>query len=432
MRNLGPRSVPTGWLVAAFLLHVLPFAARPALIGGDEPHYALMAYSIAVDGDIELVDDYLEVEAGANYAGRKRAGEALDQHLISRAGQRAFSHALGLPLLAAPLIWVQRQLTPNVPPDIVLGVLTLTITFMALLAGWNLLVDKLRDPSKAALVVASLYFATPVWFYSRTFFTEPYLWALPTLALWFLARQNRIAASALLGATFLIKEVAVVLLLPILLYRLVSRGVKDALIVGTFPTMAFAGFCAKNLTLFGNPFVTFQPFQYGSLIVGILGLLFSSQAGLVLYAPSALVATLAWIVHRRRRSRQGTINLYALSAFLAWFLLAAAWTDWVGGSGYGPRLIVPIIPLLAFPLSALLARSPASDLRIRLLVGATILGFGIQFAAATNPVAAFWSEGLGAFIAERWIAIVLGIGLASLSFQVWRRGQGVGTDCESL
>ena len=34
-------------LVALLILHLLPFIGRPALIGGDEPHYALMAHSIA-------------------------------------------------------------------------------------------------------------------------------------------------------------------------------------------------------------------------------------------------------------------------------------------------------------------------------------------------------------------------------------------------
>ena len=64
------------WLAAIVLLHILPFVARSTLIGGDEPHYALMAHSIAVDRDVGLVDDYRRVAQGSNAAGEKFAGSA--------------------------------------------------------------------------------------------------------------------------------------------------------------------------------------------------------------------------------------------------------------------------------------------------------------------------------------------------------------------
>lgn len=80
------------WLVAvALLLHVLPFAVRPALIGGDEPHYALTAHSIATDLDLALDDDYDAVESGSSAAGGKFAGKKLDRHILEREGTRSFS-----------------------------------------------------------------------------------------------------------------------------------------------------------------------------------------------------------------------------------------------------------------------------------------------------------------------------------------------------
>src|SRR5207245_11324016 len=41
------------WLAVLSCLHLLPFVMLPALIGGDEPHYALMAHGrrIALLGD---------------------------------------------------------------------------------------------------------------------------------------------------------------------------------------------------------------------------------------------------------------------------------------------------------------------------------------------------------------------------------------------
>ena len=76
-----PRARRTALLAALFLVHALPFLSRPALIGGDEPHYALMAHSLAVDGDLDLEEDYRRVEAGSPAAGRKIAGWRLDRHV---------------------------------------------------------------------------------------------------------------------------------------------------------------------------------------------------------------------------------------------------------------------------------------------------------------------------------------------------------------
>ena len=119
----------------------MPLLSRPALIGGDEPHYALMAHSLAVDGDLDLEEDYRRFEAGLPAAGRKIAGWRLDRHLLDvggrpgaqavastgtasvvvaacrhsrrrSAGRRVFGHPLGLPLLAAPLLALAERLAP--------------------------------------------------------------------------------------------------------------------------------------------------------------------------------------------------------------------------------------------------------------------------------------------------------------------------------
>jgi len=47
---------PVGLIVAALLLHLLPFVSRPALIGGDEAHYALAAHSVGTDHDLDLTE----------------------------------------------------------------------------------------------------------------------------------------------------------------------------------------------------------------------------------------------------------------------------------------------------------------------------------------------------------------------------------------
>jgi len=102
--------LPTAGLVVLCLFHILPFVGRPALIGGDEPHYALMAHSMAVDRDLELENNYVAVENGSSAAGSRQAGKRLDRHVAEFGERTVFTHPLGLPLLVAPLLFGLKNL----------------------------------------------------------------------------------------------------------------------------------------------------------------------------------------------------------------------------------------------------------------------------------------------------------------------------------
>lgn len=69
---MGGRSTPLHPVVL-FLLVAAPFLVRPELVGGDEPHYAAMASSIAFDGDFDLRDEYAAVAAGTSAAAGPRS-----------------------------------------------------------------------------------------------------------------------------------------------------------------------------------------------------------------------------------------------------------------------------------------------------------------------------------------------------------------------
>ena len=101
------------------------------LIGGDEPHYALAAYSIAIDRDLDLINNYQEVLEGSNAAGRRYAGVDLDHHIRDRGGAPAFEHPIGLPAMLAPLVWLQQRIAPGSPPDLLLIGTSLMLTFCA-------------------------------------------------------------------------------------------------------------------------------------------------------------------------------------------------------------------------------------------------------------------------------------------------------------
>ncbi|MEM7049043.1 MAG: hypothetical protein AAF604_05260 [Acidobacteriota bacterium] len=402
-------ALPRGLFVVLLLLHVLPFAVRPALIGGDEPHYALMAHSLAVDGDFDLRDDYDEVAAGARWAGKKRAGQELDRHLLEVEDRVVFSHPVGLPLLAAPLLWGQQLLSPGAAPDILLGMLTLTLTWVALVVAYRTLWRWTDDARLAAIAVFGGYFSSPLWFYSRTFFTEPYTWAFAALAVAATVARSYWLAAVLLAVTLAMKETGLLLVVAVIGVTVWRRGPRAAARLALGP-LAFAVFFGlKNLLLVGEPFATFQPYRLGSLAAGVQGLLVDAERGALWFAPLLVVGALVAVVASRRgRSPE---SLWAGGAFLAYFLVSAWWVDWRGGSGFGPRLIVPGLAALTVPLTGFseqaLKRGGFFAVALKLLF---IAGFAVQFCAAVEPVPAFWSISVTDLLSEQpWRPLLGGL-----------------------
>ena len=419
--------LPRRWLLLALLLHLLPFATRPALIGGDEPHYALMAHSLAIGHDADLRDDYAAVAAGSAAAGRKRAGERLEPHLR---GER-FAHPLGVPLLAAPLVALQQAVRPGSAPDLPLGLLGLTLTFAGLVAGCGLLGRALArrginaeangeaDAEAGAVAGLLAYFSSPLWFYSRTFFTEPYGWSLCVLAIAAATRRRLVVAAILLGATVATKETAALLVVPVLLAAAVTLGLRRAAVLALGPLAFLALFVARNLATVGQPFATFQPFQLGSPLRGAVGLLVAPDRGLLWFAPLLVVGMVGWWA-RRWTALDGA----AAAAFVGYFAVTAAWIDWRGGACYGPRLLVPALPALALPLARLVARTRSSP-RWRAAVAAlAAAGFTVGWCAALDPVSSFWDSRVPHLLAKS--APVTLLGLAFGGWLAWRALQRVG------
>lgn len=412
-RRSGPLSA-SGLAVLA-VLHVLPFATRPRLIGGDEPHYALMAHSIAVDGDFDLGDDYGEVERGSNAAGKSRAGSTLDAHLVDRGGRAVFAHPLGLPLLAAPLLLVVHAIEPRAPPDVPLGILGLTFTFCALLMGRDLL-RPLAGERAASVAAFSVYFATPLWYYSRTFFTEPYVWSFAVLSWWLFRRQHWLAGGTALAATLALKETSLLIVLPVLLSIWAGLGFAR-FAKAAVGTVAFAiAFLGKNLYLWNEAFVTFQPFHRGSFVDGARGLLLSPEHGVLVFAPLLALVPLAWVGRQQDATNWRMYAAVAVSIFAGYFVITAFWVDWGGGSSFGPRLLVPGIAGMALPLTLAWRWLVTRGRWIWVWAVLAIGGFVIQWCAAIEPRAALWSPAAWSLVREHPLGALAGVCLGA---SVW-------------
>ena len=407
-----PRYAP--WLILLLALHILPFATRPALIGGDEPHYALMAYSLGVERDAHIANNYGEVEGGSNAAGHKRAGTTLVRHTRTIGNAEVFAHPLGLPMLAAPLVALQQKIAPTSPPDLLLGLLTLAVTFGALIAGWRLLSRLTGNDRDAGLLLFCVYFGSPLWFYSRTFFTEPYTWAFAVFAIFFIGGGRLVAAAFFLALTLAMKETSLLIVAPILLVSAYRLGIRNAAVLATGPLMFAILFALKNFLLTGTPFSTFHPYIVGDPVAGAIGLLLDSKHGLIWFAPLLFAGMFGWF---RRGGIPADLRAGAFLAFIAYFALTAAWADWRGGSSYATRLLLPVLPALAIPLAALV-----TDSRFRrFLFPLFLFGFFVNWCAALDPFEAFWGVNVFDVVIDEPAVTASGLIIGSLLYYIAAR-----------
>ncbi len=398
---------PAGLLLLVLLV-ALPFLNRPRLVGGDEPHYLVIAHALAIDGELDLGPVYERAAEGGMEAGAYWSGRDLDHHGYPLGDREIPAHPIGLPLIVAPLLALRARLLPGLTPDTVVAIPTILLTFVALCRGWRLLRDRTGDPRAASRMAFALVFCTPVWFYARTFFTEPWLLAIEVLSLAAFARGRWIAGTVGLGLLLLIKESVLPLVGIALLYALWRHGFATAIRWAAGPAVAMGLFLLKNRWVAGEWWTTFQPYEIGDPAWGLLGCLVGPRHGLLTFAPITILAIAGAFAGSGGTARPKGHGVAAAAAFLAILAVTAAWRTWWGGSCHGPRLLLPVLPVLAILLEQSHARWGKRRLYRRAFEVAAVVGFTWQWAAITHPFHAFWSMSIGELISRYPAYIVTG------------------------
>jgi hypothetical protein len=341
----------------------------------------------------------------------------------------------GLPLLAAPLVWLsdtvaQGQLWNRYAfaAYMVLWIsalgAALSLVVLYDIAGW-LYGDK--RPAILVPVIAGL--CTPLWTYGTQFFAEGLLAGLVTLGFWGVYR-GKWWAGLVIGMAILIRAAMVIYLIP-LLWLLVkvenltvffdpipdpspSRGrrttlpqfesipvskrrgvggrrttlpqfksipvskrrgvggrrttlpqfksipsllrgglgwgqVKPTILFLAFASLGIIGLGYHNWLRSGNPLT----FGYESQAFdtppweGIAGMLFSPGKSIFLYAPPLILSLVFFPRFWRRERRLAEAMLLATGIALLFY---GSWWAWHGGWCWGPRFLVPLIPLWVLPV----------------------------------------------------------------------------------
>ncbi len=275
---------------------------------------------------------------------------------------------------------------------------TAAITVAALCAAMLLFGARLGGSLRSGLVVAlATAFASPFWSYAYQSWSEQLAALLLLGALYQVHRWGEdqrqlrlIGVGAMLGLLVATKTALASVGLAVGLaiwmrWRARSLGalarVVGGLGLGALPPIALV--LAYNLARFGSPLQT----GYGAesamfntpLLVGLAGLLFSPGRGLFLYFPLMLIGLAAMPALARRAPE---IGVAAVVTLLTLLLLYARWWQWEGGWCWGPRFLLPALPLFILPLACLrwgaLGRGARALVALLSLAGVLMAYNGVQ------------------------------------------------------
>jgi hypothetical protein len=246
-----------------------------------------------------------------------------------------------------------------------------------------------RDALLAALVCA---FGSPMWPYSKFGFNAAVTAAAVSIGIYglYVGKTTRRVGPCVWGALAL--GAAVMTRHEMLLAGMAGfawlaladrpwdriRRMQVVVVGGLLATAACA-WMGFNLIRFGQPFEAgFAP-AFGAM--GIVGLLASPAASIVVYCPLTVVG-LAGLRRLLKYDHPSGSLIGGVSLVL--FVFYALMDDWIGTRSYGPRYLVPLLPLMFVALSVGRCRTATGALkRPKMWVTVATLSVLVQIPAVT-------------------------------------------------
>lgn len=343
--------------------------AFPKVISGDEPAYIIATYSLAKDLDLDLKNNYDNSLNNSYEGGHNFKNQLVERHVRFILNNQDFTsnftgfynevlpeyrnfdfsifnqmpfHPSGLPLLIAIFLW---PLKDSAYLEVMAVFLTIFISLIGMYLLYHTLLDYQKNRSAAFLITALIALGTTNWFYSKTFFPDPYLASFLLIAYYlFIVRKQIFLPAIFLGAGSLMKYPFIIFPGVFCLYLLSKRKVKEAIRFCCFLLPFGLGLLLLNYSLYGHLFS--QGYRYGSIIEGLLGIPFSLTKGIFIFAPF-LIFFLFGIPQFYKTYKDKA--LFTLALIFAYYVFIATFVGWWGG-GFASRNMTPLLPLLAMPL----------------------------------------------------------------------------------
>ena len=359
------------WSLFVLLLALYLLSASLRIDSGDGEKMSQVSYSLVTGQGFAVpvepvTDDFIgpwgEMKPVEMLTGGDGYGMwGTDGHYYAKYG-------LGWSLVAAPLCVLGRTLAGFMPGAVEGFVTRAAVTLLnpLLTAVSGVLLYYLARcfyPTPLAVTLAVLYgLDTVAWYYAKSTFSEPLVTLLLLGALYAVECGHLTAAGTALGGIVLTRQVALALAAPVVVWALMrARQDRPGRLLRSAISLLIP-LALGQLAVFGyNAYRFSDPFEngYGSiawdtpLFLGLYSQLLSPGKGMFVFMPVLLLGILGWPMLWRRRRDWGWLILALVVFHLVPYAL---YQDWAGGGGWGPRLLLPIVPLILFPAGEIVQR----------------------------------------------------------------------------
>jgi hypothetical protein len=216
-----------------------------------------------------------------------------------------------------------------------------------------------RDRRASWFTGIAAAFATPLWPYSKYGFNAALAaaalaGAIALVAAGWTTRRRRLVAlgGCAMGVAVLTRHelfIAAALALGWLAWAGRRRGDPWSAMWPAVPGVLAAAlvWTVLNEIRFGHPLWTGHRPAFS--FAGLPGLTISPSGSLLLYAPLVIVGGFGLLGPLKRRE---PVAVLIAAVSLGMFAFYAALDDWLGTRSYGPRYLLPIVPLLVAPLAS--------------------------------------------------------------------------------
>ena len=273
-------------------------------------------------------------------------------------------------LLATPLYWIAQH-TPGIGLAHTVWLFNIFVTAAtAVLLFYGTM--QLGYSTRIALFTALIFgLSTIAWPYSRTFFREPLagLWLLViTLSMLRLIRnkgQQLILSISLIVmsiiALMLTKSVLIVAVLPLMLIALPRNRRRIVLIMGGLGILIIAIFVIANIVGIQRLQITYllnllEDTRWDFVLESFLGYTISPGRSIFVFSPVLLLSIGGgMLLYRHKQWRLPTAIFFSVLLVILSYGLGRG-AIWWGGNSWGPRHMVPLIPMLMLLLPPMLKK----------------------------------------------------------------------------
>jgi hypothetical protein len=326
-------------------------------------------------------------------------------------GPQYSKYGLGMSVLAAPFYLFGKALSvllgieASLATQFAVSMINAILTAFSCLMIFRFATDRFELSSRTGLILALGFgLSTIAWYYSEDFMSEPAATLFLLSAVYWvtskdpMTRKRDLTWAGIFLALAVFCKLVVLLAIPgFILYQWMvwaeseEKQVKELIMDLFRPALpvivVLIIVMVYNFLRFGDPLDTGYEKFSGQFLVGFFGILFSPGKSLFLFNPLTLFGCLAFMLLLREQKKMALLFGWLIASHL---LLFSFWHGWQGGMGWGPRLMLVIIPYLILPVGILL-REYKQAAKIPVLV-VLMSGILIQLPSVTVNTARYYYE----------------------------------------